>query len=298
MEISVSLDLESLRVLAAVVEQGSFARAAERLNKTQSAVSYQINKLEQRLGTDLFDRSAYRAELTPVGRRILEEGRRLLSQADYVANLVEQFSAGWEPQLELVVDGMLPTVPILQVLKEMAQLSIPTQIQLRVEYLGGVQQRFMQDRADLMLVLDYQPRNELCAVALSALEAVLVVKHDHPLAGRRQLKLHDLHQHVELTVHDSSYSSAYGGPQTFGGERVFYLSDFNAKHQALRMGLGFGWMPLALVAQELADGTLQEVPYQGGSRHAYSPLLVSRLNRPLGQAGRMLSDKLEKLFAQ
>jgi DNA-binding transcriptional LysR family regulator len=150
-----ALDLESLRVLSAVVSEGGFSKAAEKLNKTQSAVSYQIQKLEQRLGTNLFDRSSYRAELTPVGERILIEGQRLLHQAEHVSQLVDQFSAGWEPRLELIVDGMMPSEQILTVLKEMVELNIPTHIQLRVEYLGGVQQRFEQDGAELMLALDY-----------------------------------------------------------------------------------------------------------------------------------------------
>jgi DNA-binding transcriptional LysR family regulator len=291
-----AVDLESLRVLIAVVDTGSFAKAAEQLHKTQSSVSYQVSKLEQQLGAQVFDRSSYRAELTPVGQRILEEGRRLLRQADYVARLVEQFSEGWEPKLELVVDGILPTEPVLRVLKEMIDLEIPTRIQFRVEFLGGVQQRFEQQQADLMLVLDYQADPAFSARSLKELEAVLVVSRGHPLAMRQQLDTGELHAHVELTVHDSSYSSAYGGLQTFGGERVFYLSDFRTKKEALLQGLGFGWMPLEQIRQELRSGALQEIDYQGGSRYSYSPLLVFRKNEPLGRAGTLLQEKLQKVF--
>lgn len=308
-----ALDLESLRVLSAVVSEGGFSKAAEKLNKTQSAVSYQIQKLEQRLGTDLFDRSAYRAELTPVGERILIEGQRLLHQAEHVSQLVDQFSAGWEPRLELIVDGMMPSEQILTVLKEMVELNIPTHIQLRVEYLGGVQQRFEQDGAELMLALDYEPSNQLLVQALKPIETVLVVAADHELAcladntldkkldrniGNNSggISLDTLQQYVELTVHDSSYNKAYGGWQTFGGERVFYLSDFRAKLEALTMGLGYGWMPLDQVRQALAEKQLVELNYQGGSRHRYTPVLVNRRNQVLGKAGQWLIDKLLEKF--
>lgn len=291
-----AVDLESLRVLNAVVETGSFAKAADRLHKTQSSVSYQISKLELQLNAQVFDRSSYRAKLTPVGQRILEEGRRLLQQAAYVARLVDQFSEGWEPKLELVVDGMLPTAPVLGVLKEMTDLTIPTRIQFRTEFLGGVQQRFEQHQADLMLVLDYQADPACSAISLQALEAVLVVSHEHPLAARQALDTRELHAFVELTVHDTSYSAAHGGLQTFGGERVFYLSDFRTKKEALLQGLGFGWMPLEQVRYELQNGKLQEVDYQGGSRYSYSPLLVFRKNEPLGRAGELLKEKLQQVF--
>lgn len=291
-----AVDLEGLRVLSTVVSEGSFARAALALNKTQSAVSYQVHKLEQQLGTAVFDRSAYRAELTPVGERILVEGQRLLDQAQYVSSLVEQFSEGWEPRLELVVDGMLPSARLLAVLKEMADLNIPTHIQLRVEFLGGVGQRFEQAGAELMLTLVPLSDTRLSVQALADLETVLVVAPEHPLALAKGAELAVLQQHVELTVHDSSYNKAHGGTQTFGGERVFYLSDFRAKKEALMMALGYGWMPLDQVEYELQAGTLVELDYLGGSRHRYTPMLVRRLDQPVGRAGQLLSEKLQQQF--
>ncbi|MGE3802148.1 MAG: LysR family transcriptional regulator [Candidatus Kapaibacterium sp.] len=70
------IDLYSLNILDTVVREGSFAQAATVLNTTQSAVSYQIRKLEERLGVPLFDRSLHRATLTSAGEVVLEEGRR------------------------------------------------------------------------------------------------------------------------------------------------------------------------------------------------------------------------------
>jgi DNA-binding transcriptional LysR family regulator len=104
--------------------------------------------------------------------------------------------------------------------------------------------------------------------------------------------LEDLHRHVELSVQDSSERG--DDRHMFGGDRVFYLSGFIAKKQALLMGLGFGWMPLDLVREELKSGTLREVAYVGGSRYRFSPQLVSRQDRPLGPTGRMLAEALSR----
>ena len=290
------VDLESLRVIIAIVDAGSFAGAAKALNKTQSAVSYQVQKLEGRLGAALFDRSAYRAVLTPVGERVVAEGQRLLDHAQYMATLVDQFSQGWEPRLELVVDGMLPSLPLLTALKEMAELNIPTHIQLRVEFLGGVPQRFEQAGAELMLTLVPPSDRGLAVQALRDIETVLVAAPSHALAAMSVVELAQLHQHIELTVHDSSYSKAHGGTQTFGGERVFYLSDFRAKKEALLMGLGYGWMPLVDIEQELAAGLLIELRYVGGARDRYTPMLVHRLDATFGRAGQLLCEKLQCRF--
>lgn len=280
------LDIHAVKVMDTVVAEGSFAKAAEKLNKTQSAVSYQVQKLEQSLGVPLFDRTSYRTRLTPAGQAILEESRGLLEKARYIEALAEQFAEGWEPRLEVVIDGILPMEPIMRALKVMADEAIPTRIQVKVEFLGGVQYRFEKDGADIMLVKDYRPDHTLTASPLAEIESMLVVSADHPLARLQGVEPAQLHRYVELTINDSGERGGnMHGRKMFGGDRVFYLSDFNCKKEALLMGLGFGWMPAFLIGREIASGTLVEVDYREGSRYCFTPMLVQRANRPLGRAG-------------
>lgn len=290
------LDLESLKVLQTVAEAGSFAKAAARLHKTQSSVSYQISKLEQQLNVSLFDRSRHRAVLTAQGQHILASGNQLLQQADSLQRMATQFADGWEARLELVMDGMLAVRPMLTVLHELSEQAIPTRVQFRIEFLGGVQQRFTQQQADMMLTLAYQPQANLIACPLAPLEVVLVCRHDHPLAQLGQVQLAQLQQHVELTVNDSSYRHDHAGAHTFAAERVFYLSDFTTKKAALLQGLGYGWMPMQQIANELAAGELREICYQEGSRHCYQPQLVQRRSRAMGKVATLLQQQLRQAY--
>ena len=284
------LDLDALRALDAVIRDGGVARAALRLHKVQSAVSYQIRKLERQLGLKLVDRDAYRIKLTAAGEVVLAEGRRLLAQAEHVESVARQFATGWEPRLTVILDGILPLGPTLSALKTLAAERVPTRIQVKVEYLRGVQYRFEKDDADLMLVKDYAVQPNLQAEALPDIECVLCVAASHPLATRKQVSLAELHEHVELSVQDSSEQG--DDRHMFGGERVFYLSGFVAKKDALLMGLGFGWMPRELVAKPLRDGALRELRFVGGSRYRFTPLLVHRSDRPLGRTGMRLTELL------
>lgn len=291
------LDLEALSALDAVVRHGSFARAAEALHKVTSAVSYQVKKLEEQLNLTLVDRSAYRVRLTAEGEAVLAEGRRLLRQAYQVEALAQQLASGWEARLLVVVDGILPLADTLQALKQLADEGVPTRVQLKIEFLGGVQHRFEKEQADLMLVKEYQPSALLQAQAKAEVECVLCVAPEHALArlaaeAGRPLRLEELQDHVELSVQDSSDQGS--DRQMFGGERVFYLSGFVAKRQALLMGMGFGWMPRYLVDEPLAAGQLVELPYQGGSRFRFTPWLVQRLDRPPGRAGQRLIELLSR----
>ncbi len=287
-----SIDLESLAALDAVVRYGGFGRAAQHLHKVQSAVSYQVSKLEEQLGLALLDRGGYRVRLTPAGEALLAEGRRLLGQADRFEALARQFIDGWEPRLLLVADGILPLDAVFQALKTLADEHVPTRVQVKIEFMFGVQYRFEKDQADLMIVKDYEPDSLLQAEPLSELECVLCTSPTHPLAAVGEVDLALLHEHVELTVQDSSERG--DDRHMFGGDRVYYLSGFSAKRQALLMGLGFGWMPLYLVAAQLACGELVEVRYRGGSRYRFTPMLVQRQSRPLGRAGQRLAALLRQ----
>ncbi len=283
-------DLDAIRALDAVVRHGGFAQAAAALHRVQSTVSYQVGKLEAQLGVPLLDRTHYRVQLTPAGEALLAEGRRLLGQADRMAWMAQQFSDGWEPRLTVILDGILSLEASLRALKTLAEEKVPTRIQLKVEYLGGVQFRFEKDNADIMLVKDYVGRPDLDAYPLPAVECVLCVSPRHSLAGRARVTLRELHEHVELSVQDSSDRG--DDEHMFGGDRVFYLSGFIAKKQALLMDLGFGWMPRYLVDRELQVGALTELRYAGGSRYSFMPQLVHRVTAPLGRSGRRLAELL------
>jgi DNA-binding transcriptional LysR family regulator len=287
------LDLDSIRVLSTVVEQGSFAAASKVLHRAQSAVSYQIRKLESGLNLTIFDRSEYRAALTPEGQAILNEGKRLLAQAEHIEQLANQLGQEWEPSFEVVVDGILEISPIMSVIKSLLNEDIPTKISLTMEYLGGVQHRFDQNKADLMLVKEYQASTQLLSHALPQIECLLCASAQHPLAMLNKVDLNELQQHIELSVHDSSDQDLYSVEHMhFGGERIFYLSDFKSKKQALLQGIGFGWMPHYLVKKELESKQLMEVNYEHGSRFSFTPHLVWRSEKPLGKTGQKFIQRL------
>lgn len=292
------IDIDAFRVLQVLVDSGSYAKAAERLHKAQSAVSYQIKKLEQHLGVELLSRNQYRAELTDAGEIMLAEGIRLLAHMEQIEQLAMRFNQNWEPKLSLVIDGALPMEPILTALKRIAEHEIPTKIQLKIEFLSGVQYCFERDKADLMLVKDFRRQVNYWATGLPNITSLLVVSESHALAGMTQVNLLTLQQYVELTIEDSSLEGGHIDDLQFGGEKVFYLSGFMMKKNALTKGLGFGWMPEFLIKQELANKQLVPVDFIGGNKFTFTPHLVSSNDRSLGRAGQLLTDLILEEFSR
>jgi len=287
-----SLDLNFMLALDTVVREGSVAKAALRLHRAQSAISYQIKQLEQQLGLTLLNRDGYRVQLTPAGEVILSEGRRLLIQANQLETLARELNQEWEAKLLLIVDGILPLQTILKALKDLADEGAPTRVQVKVEFLRGVQHRFETEKADLMIVKDYTPHPHLHAETLAEIECVLCVAPSHPLAAMKKVSLAQLQEHTELSVQDSSHSG--NDEHVFGSERVFYLDGFFAKKEALLMGLGYGWMPGFLVKEDIKKRRLAEVKFEEESRYRFTPRMVHHRDQTLGRAGRRLAELLRR----
>ncbi|MBO2450737.1 LysR family transcriptional regulator [Actinomadura barringtoniae] len=90
------VELRHLRTMAAIAEEGTFGRAAERLGYTQSSVSQQIAALEKTVGGAVFDRPGgpRPVRITPLGEVVLAHGRDLLTKAELLNDAVDRFRAG------------------------------------------------------------------------------------------------------------------------------------------------------------------------------------------------------------
>ncbi|MCC7152735.1 MAG: LysR family transcriptional regulator [Rubrivivax sp.] len=291
------VDLGALEVLEAILAQGSFTKAAASLNKTQAAVGYKIRKLEEQLGVEIFDRNGYRAELTPAGLMVLEEGRQLLHHAKRIRSIARNLNQDWEPFLELVIDGAVPMAPIMRALQALAGCNAHTRVRLKIEFLHGVQECFEDDDADLMIARDVDDQTHYRTIPLPAIDFVLCVAPEHPLAGRARVTSADLREFVKILVRDSRARIGTSDDVIAAdGHRALYLSDFDTKKRAIVMGLGYGWLPTHLIADEQRLGRLRPVEFVNGNTYAFTPRLVTRLNRHRGRALELLERELQAQF--
>ncbi|UWZ99567.1 LysR family transcriptional regulator [Vibrio splendidus] len=94
-----TLPLDTLQILDVLQREGTYSSASAHLNRSVSALSYQIQKLEDELGILILDRSGHRAVFTQVGQMLVENGRQLLTGSDELINQIQRFSSGWESEL-------------------------------------------------------------------------------------------------------------------------------------------------------------------------------------------------------
>lgn len=278
-----NITLDQARSLIAFAEQGSFAAAAKSLRKNHSAIVYALGQLESQTDLVLLDRTAYRTRLTDAGLRVLEGARALLRAEAGLHAVCETLRSGWEPSLRIVFDGVFPSDVIVRQVQSLLTAKVPTRIEVSQEFLGRVEAAFEQSEAHLMISVLPPQRADLEAVALDPFRMLLVAHRNHPLARARKPSMHDLADHVLLTVRGSDPRLRM--PTAALEERAtVHLNDFHSKKDAIVGGLGYGWLPEALITRELARGTLKRLSLGDHSVHTFEPHAYVRRDAPRGRA--------------
>ncbi len=273
MNIPSALTLDMLRTLDALAREGTLARAGKRLGKQPSAVVYALAQLEAQLELPLLDRSGYRTRLNPAGEAVLAQARRVLAELEALAGTVARLRDGWEPTLRVVVDGVVPAEPLLRAIRHLAA-EAPTRVELQVAFLAGVEHTFASWPADLMLSVLPPLEATLTTFDLAPLPTWLVCAPGHALA-RGRVGPAELADHVLVTVRGSDPRLVLP-TAPLEAQAPIVLHDFATKRTALLEGLGYGWMPAHLVAEDLAAQRLVRVDFTGGNAHVLQPRAATR----------------------
>lgn len=252
------LSLDALRALDAIDRKGSFAAAAEALYKVPSALSYTIAKLESDLDVALFDRSKQKAQLTPAGQLLLEQGRTLLHAANQLQNAVKQLDTGWETEFTLAKDSIVPNTPVLDVISQFLQLGKITQIRLTEEVMAGAWEALQTGRADIAVGLSGDfAKGQFTVLPMGEVEFVFAVAPHHALAALdRIVTQEDVQQYTAIIVADSAIDAPKRSSGLFDTRQRVIVDTMQAKIAAQKQGLGIGFLPRHLVTDELARGEL------------------------------------------
>ena len=260
------ISLEQWRALVAVVDAGGYAQAAERLNKTQSTVSYAIRKMEDQLGFAVFALDGRRAVLTRAGRLLYRRGRVLIREAERIERTAADVATGWEPELNLAVEIVFPTWLLLQCLEAFAAERPDVRIELYETVLGGSQELLEAGRVDLAVCPRIPPG--FVGEPLMPVRFIAVAAPHHPLLRLdRELTTDDLREHRHLIVRDSGSHRDQAGAWEVAEQR-WTVSHKATSIRALRMGLGFAWVAEEIIREELESGELQPLPLIHGAERA------------------------------
>ncbi len=254
------MTLDQLIMLQAIAELSSVKAASEALHKTQPAISQGLKQLEQQLGVQIVDRSRYRLSLTEDGKRIYQQARRILNEADELKTLSQHLAAGNEASLTLAVEGTFDIPAILPALEDV-QLQFPeTEIHLQQEFLSGALQAVTTGQADIAIspmTPEMIESSSIDAVRLSQFNLISVATEKflakHPDISE-SLQLKDAYQ---IVVRDSGQLTGQTEYGVQGGQRKWYVNDFHTKKMLIMSGMGWGRVPENRINSELQSGALK-----------------------------------------
>jgi DNA-binding transcriptional LysR family regulator len=284
--------LEQWAVLAAVVDEGGFAPAALSLNRSQSAISYSIARLQESLDLALLVVEGRKSVLTPHGRTLLARGRALVKELDTLEALARSLKQGWESELKLIVDAAFPRARLLDIVAELQSTCPSTQIQVADVVLSGAEQAITEGTGDLVITSRVPPG--YLSDWLLDVNFVAVARADHPLLLLgRELTSDDLVRHVQAVVRDSGTSQPRD-EGWLGSERRFTVSSMDASLATILAGLAYAWLPEHLLVELLLSGTLRRLPLvSGGSRKVSLHIVLVHAN-VVGPAARAAADAFHR----
>lgn len=296
-----SLTLDQIRIFLAIVDEGSFSKAAKALNRAQSAITYGIQKLEAQYGLPLFDRTAYRPQLTEAGRTLLIRARRIAEEAGAFRDTARSLASGLESELTIVLDAMFPMPIVVAALRAFTERFPTVPPRIYVESLGAAAERVLDGTCMIgLLPMMFVDRALLRHFPLTTIELAPVVAADHPLAAiDGPIATTSLHEHVQLVLTDRSTVTAGRDFGVLSG-RTWRIADLGAKQAMLLAGLGWGNMPSHLVADDIERGRLTVI--KPVDWHAETARVVMSgaysADRALGPAGSWMVESLAAGFGR
>ncbi len=257
------MDLGQLEVFLAVAREGKFSRAAEKLHRTQSAVSQSIHKLEQDVGESLFDRSSRDGLLTDAGRVLQEYAERLLNLRDDASGALLELREVRRGKLSIAANEFT-ALYLLPVLADFRRLHPMIRIMVQRSLGSHIPGDVLRHTSELG-VLTYDPQEpHLHSIVVYLDELIFVVPPSHPLAAEAQVSIRQLGAesfvaHIVPSPYREKVIQAFKRHKT-PLHMDIELPTLQAIKRFVAMGNGVALLPEISVENELARGELVRIP--------------------------------------
>ena len=269
-----NITLEQWRTLISIVDAGGYAQAAELMYKSQSAVTYAVQKIESMLDVKVFEIQGRKAILTPTGQMLYRRALALVNEANELEQAAHALSAGWEANINIAAEILFPPQLLLTCMHKFGLESPHTRIELIESVIGGTSEALLKGEADIAISPQLPPG--FLGTLLTRIKIIAVAHVDHPLHNLgHALTYKDLRAYRHLVVRDSGKNRGQR-PAIVDVDQRWTVSQIATSIQAVSMGYGFAWLPEEHIRQELNTGLLKPLPLlEGGEREVPLYLVIA-----------------------
>jgi DNA-binding transcriptional LysR family regulator len=256
------ITLEQIRMLVAVVDEGSFSAAARREGRAQSAVSQSMASLETHLGFKVWDRSLRTVSLTERGRPLVVAARRVLAEVERMREVSEAARAGSKPKLALAVDALFPAPGLVSLATALKEAFPGLSLRLDTDTLGAIAARVARRECDAGIAGPLATSDALERVAVGSVLLVPVAAAAHPLArlaasdARARIATEIVRDQVQIVLSERGGGADPSPDQGVLAHQTWRVADLGTKRELILGGLGWGNLPEPMVRDDLRRGTL------------------------------------------
>lgn len=258
------MDLLQLEHFLAVVDERTFTRAAERVCRTQPAVSQSIKKLEDEVGAPLFARDVHEVSLTEAGRVLADYARRMVGLRDEAIRQVSELKALKAGTLAVAAHESAAVYLLPAPLRMYLQSFPDIRVGIYRSRLAEIPRQVMDRQVDVGFVKDEPAFHELQSVEVHADDMYCIAAPGHPLAAQAQVSVRDLSAEP-FVLHHLCSATADAIFRLFEqhGTRcriVAELGSFENIKGFVQERVGLAIVPGITVRRELHEGTLVKLP--------------------------------------
>lgn len=288
------MTLDQLKSLQAIVEGGSLRAASESLNRTPPTISVAIKNLEEELGLKIFDRDQYRNTLTPQGKKLYEQAKLVLSQAQTLQKLATQLVAGEETEVGIAFTSAIPVSPIIRTIRQCKEEFPATRLEVYSEIGLGPMELLENGQASIVIIPWMQNNHKLESIHFMNMRFKSVIAADSPLLKNYDAVPKAIMKRYPQVIIGGRLSSSKNYGVLEGGDQ-WRVNDFQTKKEIIMQGMGWGSLPEHLIKKELAQGLLAPIKVEGDPDIPNIELRVARLEgEPVGP----VAQRLWHLFQQ
>lgn len=278
-------------MLVTVIDAGGIHAAARQLGRSHSAVSAAMTKLQQTLNLDLLTIEGRRCVPTDAGTIMARRAHELLRRAQRLEALADALDAGWEPQLNIAVDGLVPPRHIAEILKRFEPHARGTRLHIVHVVKSGAAAAALDPSFDLVFTASLPPKTPpqpLLEIAFAP-----VVSAAHPMANMLWSE-DQLTDALQIVVADTGPRHPHD-EGWLRSERRWTVADFYTAKQLLASDMAFAIMPLPWIEDELRHGQLRRIAPAHRDLQLTVHLVLPKRER-LGPGGRRLEQLINAFY--
>src|SRR5215207_5901268 len=261
------MEMAQLEYFSKVVQEKSFSKAADKVFRTQPAVSIAIRRLEEEIGLPLLDRTQKTPVLTEVGQVVYDYAQRILDLRDQVGQAIAEMQSLKRGRIRVGANESTSLYLLPELILNYREQHPDVKVEIFRHVSSRLPREVLERNVDFALMASEPADRDIEAFPVLKDELVLIMSPKHPLAARPSVKIKDLGKE-SFVAHNVKSGSRVKVIEAFARQHTplnitIELATIETIKRFVQKRVGLAFVPRMCVREELERGVLITVPARG-----------------------------------